>query len=85
MREEQGKEGLGVIIRNSDSKCVAVAMKPSKFHRNVAFAEAEAINFGVEIAKKAGCIPLIIESDSQEAVDLVLSKTGTRTEILDNL
>lgn len=61
VREEQGKKGLGVIIRNSDSQCVAVAIKPSKFHGNVAFAEAEAINFGVEITEKAGCIPLIVE------------------------
>lgn len=81
VREEQDKEGLGVVIRNSEGKCVAAAMKPSTFSGSVAFAEAEATKLGLEIAESAGCMPLIIETDSQEVVDLVLNRKSTRTEI----
>lgn len=81
VKEYQNKEGLGVVIRNSEGKCMAAAMKPSTFRGSVAFAEAEASKLGIEIAENAGLLPLIIETDSQEVVDLVLSKKGTRTEI----
>ena len=43
--------------------------------------EAKATKFGLEIAKKAGCLPLIIETDSQEVIDLVLNGRGTQIEI----
>ena len=70
-----------MVIRNSEGKCVAAAMKPSTFSGSVAFAEAEATKLGLEIAESAGCMPLIIETDSQEVVDLVLNRKSTRTEI----
>lgn len=50
---------------------MAAAMKSTKFFDKVDFTEAEATKFGLEIAENAGCLPLIIESDSQEVVDLV--------------
>ena len=40
--EDQNKEGLGVVVRNSEGKCTAVGMKPAEFHGSIAFAEAEA-------------------------------------------
>lgn len=64
VREKQGKVGLGLVIINSDGKCVTAAMKPSIFHGSVAFAEAEATRFGLEIAENARCLPLIIETNS---------------------
>ena len=79
--EHQNKEGLGVVVRNSEGKCTAVAIKPAEFHGSIAFAEAEATKFGLEIAEQAGCLPLIVETDSQEVVDLVLNRKGTRKEI----
>ena len=56
-------------------------MKPAEFHGSIAFAEAEATKFGLEIAEQAGCLPLIVETDSQEVVDLVLNRKGARKEI----
>lgn len=81
VREEQDKVGLGVVIRNSEGKCVATAMKPSAFHEIVAFAKAEATKLGLEVAENVGCLPLIIETNSQEVVDLVLNIKSTRTEM----
>ena len=47
----------------------------------VAYAEAEATKIGVEIVEKMWYWPLIIETDSQEVVNLVLNKKSTRTEL----
>ena len=73
---EQRRVCLGAVIRG---KVIATAMQPSCFQLEVAYAEAEAARLGVEIAEKVGCWPLIIETDSQEVVDLVLNKKSTRT------
>ena len=78
---EQRRVGLGAVIRDARGKVIAAAMKPSCFQQEVAYAEAEAARFGVEIAEKVGSWPLIIETDSQEVVDLVLNKKSTRTEL----
>lgn len=43
-------------------------------------AEAKAIQLGLDMAESAGCMPLIIESDCQEAVDLVMGKKDSRTK-----
>lgn len=66
-----------MVIRNSERKCVVVAIKPLIFHGSVAFAEADCIRLGLEIAKNAGYLPLITETDSQKVVDLVLNKKST--------
>lgn len=74
-------EGLGVVIRNYEGKYIPAATKPSEFYGSVTFTEAKATKFGLEIAKKAGCLPLIIETDSQEVIDLVLNGRSTQIEI----
>ncbi|KAL9415133.1 hypothetical protein AB3S75_043414 [Citrus x aurantiifolia] len=43
--------------------------------------EAEAILFGIQVAQQAECLPMIIESDSIEVVELVLNRKGSMTEI----
>lgn len=42
-----------MLIRNSEEKCIAVAMKPSIIHGSVAFADAKATKLGLEFAKNA--------------------------------
>lgn len=78
---DQQRTGLGVVIRNPEGKVVAAAMKTTIFLDKVDYAEAEATQFGLEIAEQAGCIPVIMESDSQEVVSLMSCKKSTRTEI----
>lgn len=73
--------GLGVAIRDSWRNFVAAAQKQIKFHGNVLAAETEAILLGIEIAETAGCKPLILESDCQEAVDLITGRKCSKAEI----
>ena len=81
VKMEQQRTGLGIVIRNSEGKVMAAAMRPTKFLSKVDAAEAEAAKFGLEIAENVGCFPLIIESDSKEVVELISIKKSTRTEI----
>ena len=57
------------------------AIKLSKFNGDVAFVEAEAMEWEIQIAEKAGARCLIVESDSQEVVNLVNNRQGSRCEI----
>lgn len=81
IKEDYDKEGLGVVIKKSEGKCVAATMKASIFHESVACAEAEATRLGLEIAENANYLPLIIEIDSQRVVDLVLKKKKKDTKL----
>ncbi|KAK9218187.1 hypothetical protein WN943_006824 [Citrus x changshan-huyou] len=45
-----------------------------RYYRDVTAAKAEAIKLGIEIAEAANCMPLIIECDCQEVVDLAIGK-----------
>lgn len=81
VKKEQQRTGLGIVIKNSEGKVTATAMKPTKFIGKVDFAEAEATRFGLEIAENVRYFPLIIESDSKEVVDLISFKKSTRIEI----
>ena len=59
----------------------AGAIKLSKFNGDVAFVEAEAMEWGIQIAEKTGARCLIVEPDSQEVVNLVNNKQGSICEI----
>lgn len=65
---DQRSVGLRAVVRDSRGKVIAAAMKPSVFQQGVVDAEAKAARFGVEIAERVGCWPLVIETDSQEVV-----------------
>lgn len=45
--------GLGAVIRDSSGKAVATATSSSRFYDNVAYAEAEAIERRMQVAKDA--------------------------------
>lgn len=66
--------GLGAIIKDSKGNFVAATQKQESFNGDVTAAEARAIRLGMEIAENAGCMPLIIESDCEVAVNLVIGK-----------
>ncbi|KAH9723455.1 retrovirus-related pol polyprotein from transposon RE1 [Citrus sinensis] len=60
------KVGLATVITNSNGKLVA---------------EAEAIEWGFQVAKEAALSSLIIESDCQEVVELINNTNGSRTTV----
>lgn len=69
------------MIRDSTRKAIAAAIKTSKFHGDVAYVEAEAARWGLQVATNAGIAPLIIETDSQMVDDLINNRKGSKNEI----
>ncbi|KAH9743515.1 putative reverse transcriptase/RNA-dependent DNA polymerase [Citrus sinensis] len=78
---EKNLAGLGAVIRDENGQVTATAIKVSKFHGSVAYAEAEAMEWGLQVAKDAHVKDVIMESDSQEVVSLVNNRQGSRSEI----
>ena len=72
--------GLGVIIRNSNGEVMPAAVQRSCFQLSSIHMEAEAVILSIKSAQRAGFSPMIIETDSQEVVDLTLSKKVSITE-----
>lgn len=74
VKELENKVGIGAIVKNSSGTLMAATIKTTSFKGEVELAEAEALMFGIEIAKDARLSPLIIESDSLNVVKLVNRK-----------
>lgn len=51
--EENHIVGLGAVVRDSSGKAVATATNSSRFYDNAAYAEAEAIEWRMKVAKDA--------------------------------
>ncbi|KAL9450912.1 hypothetical protein AB3S75_012621 [Citrus x aurantiifolia] len=75
------KAGLGAVVRNSNGKIIAAAVKKVCFQGTVASMEAEAVLFGIQVAQQVEYLPMIIESDSTEVVELVWSWKSSLTEV----
>lgn len=73
--------GLGVVIRDSKGKFVAVAIQRAIYKGNVAYVEAKAVTLGIQVTKKIKCLPMIIELDSKEVVDLARNRKGCKSEV----
>lgn len=64
------------MVRNSFGKMVAAGFYQSHFNGNVSFAEAEAVQWGTQLAREAAITSCIIESDCVEVVELVNNTNG---------
>ncbi|KAH9800798.1 RNase H domain-containing protein [Citrus sinensis] len=73
--------GLGAVIRDEVGNVIVAAVKVSKFYGYVFIAEAEAIEWGLQLAGNACIESLIVESDAQEVIKLVNNSRGCRSEI----
>ncbi|KAH9666470.1 putative reverse transcriptase/RNA-dependent DNA polymerase [Citrus sinensis] len=78
---EKNLVGLGVVIRDDSGRVTAAAIKISKFHEDVSYAEAEAMEWGMLVAREAKVKAVIVESDSQGVVNLINNKQGSISEI----
>ncbi|XP_024038830.1 uncharacterized protein LOC112097702 [Citrus clementina] len=81
INREEHRVSLGIIIRDANKDVIAAAVKSTKLHSDVTFAEAEAMNWGLSVAIEKGLARVIVESDSQEAVDFVNNRKSSRTKI----
>ncbi|KAL9457035.1 hypothetical protein AB3S75_006131 [Citrus x aurantiifolia] len=79
--KESQCSGLGVVIRDNQGKCMAAAIKKSKFTGDVSYVEAEAAEWGLYIAKEAGLKAVILETDSLEVANLINKRKASSTEI----
>ncbi|KAH9722904.1 putative reverse transcriptase/RNA-dependent DNA polymerase [Citrus sinensis] len=75
------KAGLGAVVRNSNGKIIAAAVKKVCFQGTVASMEAEAVLFGIQVAQQVEYLPMIIESNSTEVVELVWRRKSSLTEV----
>ena len=71
--------GLGAVIRNSDGLVIVAGIKQAQLREGVSFAEAEAIQWGLQVAKKAAIFSLIVETDCKEVAELINNTKGNRT------
>ena len=55
--------GLGAVIRDSNSKVIVAAVKSTQFTGDVNIVEAEAVEWGLVVAKSASLHYLMVESD----------------------
>lgn len=72
---------MGAIIRDDRGNVIAATIKTSKFHGDVSFVEAKALEWGLQIARNARAKALIVESDAQSVVSLVNNKQGGKSKI----
>ncbi|KAJ4702817.1 Ribonuclease H-like domain containing protein [Melia azedarach] len=79
--KSNNKAGIGAVIKNSDGKLTAAAVKTTSYKGDVEIAEAEAIIFGVEVALEARLSPIIIESNSLNIVNMVNKKLHSSSEV----
>ncbi|KAH9781766.1 putative reverse transcriptase/RNA-dependent DNA polymerase [Citrus sinensis] len=73
--------GVGAVIRDSNGKIVAAGVNQNLLKGSASLAEAEAVLWGLQLARNADVSSLIIESDCLEVVQLVNNTKGSRSEI----
>ncbi|KAH9799959.1 reverse transcriptase domain-containing protein [Citrus sinensis] len=78
---EKQVAGLGIVLRDFNGSVVAAAVKPSKFYGDIIFAEAEAVEWGLQVARSITMASIIVETDSQGVSDLLNNKKSNRSEV----
>lgn len=73
--------GICAVIRDSKGIVIVAGIQQTTLKGEVSFAKAEAMRWGLQIAKEAALSNLIVETDCQEVVELVNNTKGSKTEI----
>ena len=71
--------GLGAVIRDSENNFVAAGIMQTGMKESVSYAEAEAIEWGLKLARRVAISTLIIESNCIEVVELVNNTKSNKT------
>ncbi|KAH9724098.1 hypothetical protein KPL70_007356 [Citrus sinensis] len=79
---EQQLTRLGAVIRNSKGQVIGAAVRSTSFQEDVTAATAEAVKLGMEMAKEARLMDVIVETDCIGVVNLANNETSNRKEIL---
>ncbi|GLT31151.1 hypothetical protein SLA2020_059090 [Shorea laevis] len=70
--QNQSTTSLGVVLRNRESKVLGATVQTCNFKGTVLQAKVMAIEFALQIGKEFGCTNIEIESDSTQAVMIVI-------------
>lgn len=70
---------MAAVITTSEGKIIAAGINQSKLKEDVSIAEAEAVEWGLQVARKLALPCLIIESDCKKVVELVNNTTDSKT------
>ncbi|KAF7826352.1 uncharacterized protein G2W53_017516 [Senna tora] len=68
---EQGKGGIGCVVRNFQGRCLAAFAKRMQNIESAELLEAYAFLEGLELAKNLRCDNIILEGDAKKVVDLI--------------
>ena len=71
--------GLRVVLRDFNASFIAAAVKTSKFYGDVIFAESEAVEWGLQVARTIDMSSIIVETDSQGVSNILNNKKSNRT------
>lgn len=70
--------GLRAVIRDFERNFIAVAHKQNTYYRVITAVEAEVVKLGIETTISIDYMPLIIEFDYKEVVNLVVRRNVTK-------
>ena len=72
---------LGVVIKDSNGNIVSAGIKQAHLKKDISFAEAEAIEWGLEVVRTANWSSLTMETDCKDAADILNNTKDSRTSI----
>ncbi|KAL5843763.1 hypothetical protein ACOSQ4_009721 [Xanthoceras sorbifolium] len=84
INKSSGQIGIGVVVRNSFGNLVLAAGFSSLNVVDTTVAEAKAIMVGAQLAVSRGLLPLCIESDALNVVNLCKGFSSTRNDLGSN-
>lgn len=69
------------MLETLKEKVVVATGQRVLYKGNVDCTEAEAVNFGIQVAQNANFLPMIMQSGSEKVVDLSRNRKGSKTKI----
>ncbi|CAL1374557.1 unnamed protein product [Linum trigynum] len=78
---EGNGSGFGVVIRDANGECCLAGVKRTRRQWLPEFAEAAAISFGLEVAKRYNFLPGLVETDCLVVVQRIQNEDEDETEM----
>ena len=75
---EKQVAGLGMVLRDFNGSFIAATVKSFKFYGNVIFAESEAVEWSLQVAKTITMSSIMVEIDSQGVYIFLICSTTRR-------
>ncbi|CAL1388227.1 unnamed protein product [Linum trigynum] len=73
--------GWGVVVRDEEGRCLLAGVKRSRIHWEPDLAEAKAIEYGLELARRFSWLEVEMESDCLGVIHTIRREEEGRTEL----